>query len=467
MAHAEATRVIAGAKSIRGGGSLEANRAFQLDGDVQSPGPNKYYGTNSDGQRGWWPIVTAPAVSVDISGKSDKTTTILGQKSITGGGSLGGDRTLELSGDAESPGATVYYGTNGAGVKGFYPIPAGPGGSTPSGTGFRHVTGGVEDGSAKLVENADIAPGAAIAESKLNLNFPTHSNALDHSNVLDHSNANDPSAGEKQALMGTTGTPSNNNKYVTDEDPRNSNVRPPAPHTHVVSSITPLATQRVIAKNSGGSGAAEEVTISQILDWIGNTRGSLLVRRASTWDVMTPGPILHVLRSQGAGADPIWDVPQDPAGWTNILKVGNQDVTNAGVTNDNIFFFSVTNGVRYMVDMEVVCSGNNTTGDYIWDFVVDGVGCTQVGKGSCQNLTSAGAVQNIIVSGTGVQGTAQIVTGAPSANLDDLVAVRILYAFTVGGANGTFRYRFGNSAPSAGRTSRTWQGSIMKWKQLI
>jgi len=37
----------------------------------------------------------------------------------------------------------------------------------PTGTGFRHVTGGVEDAAAKLVENADVHATAAIVESKL------------------------------------------------------------------------------------------------------------------------------------------------------------------------------------------------------------------------------------------------------------------------------------------------------------
>ena len=48
----------------------------------------------------------------------------------------------------------------------------------PTGTGFRHVTGGTEDAATKLVENADVAAGAGIVESKLSLNFPTHSNSL-------------------------------------------------------------------------------------------------------------------------------------------------------------------------------------------------------------------------------------------------------------------------------------------------
>lgn len=42
--------------------------------------------------------------------------------SITGDGSSGSP--LELVGDASSPGANTYYGTNGAGTKGFYALPA-------------------------------------------------------------------------------------------------------------------------------------------------------------------------------------------------------------------------------------------------------------------------------------------------------------------------------------------------------
>ena len=33
-------------------------------------------------------------------------------------------------------------------------------------------------------------------------------------------------------------------------------------------------------------------------------------------------------------------------------------------------------------------------------------------------------------------------------------------------ANATFRYRFGNASAAAGRTSRTWKGSVLKYKTL-
>lgn len=43
----------------------------------------------------------------------------------------------------------------------------GGGGSTPTGTGFRHVTADVEDATAKLVVDADVDAAAAIAQSKI------------------------------------------------------------------------------------------------------------------------------------------------------------------------------------------------------------------------------------------------------------------------------------------------------------
>ncbi len=92
------------------------------------------------------------------------------------------------------------------------------GGGVPTGTGFRHVTADVEDATAKLVKNADVDPAAAITESKLGLNYPTHSSA------------NDPTADQKAALAGTNGTPGGTNKFVTNSDPRNTDARAPSIH---------------------------------------------------------------------------------------------------------------------------------------------------------------------------------------------------------------------------------------------
>ena len=140
-----------------------------------------------------------------------------------------------------------------------------------------------------------------------------------------------------------------------------------------------------------------------------------------------------------------------PDGYTYIVKPANQDVTNAGVTNDTDFSFSVVANGQYMVEMEVAMSGNNTTGDYTFDFQVSAG--TMKGKGTAQNLTAAAA------------NTTAVACGVSTADLDDVVAMRIIFAFTAS-SNATFRYRFGNASAGAGRTSRTWKGSVLKYKTL-
>src|SRR5690606_33213525 len=63
------------------------------------------------------------------------TRTVSTAGSLTGGGNLGSNRTLQLVNDNGSPGNNKYYGTNNAGVKGFYDLPSGGGGGV-SGSGI-------------------------------------------------------------------------------------------------------------------------------------------------------------------------------------------------------------------------------------------------------------------------------------------------------------------------------------------
>lgn len=61
--------------------------------------------------------------------------------SLTGGGALSSDRTLSLSGDEASPGASKYYGTNAGGTKGYHALPN-PGGPTVAAWVHFSVSGG-------------------------------------------------------------------------------------------------------------------------------------------------------------------------------------------------------------------------------------------------------------------------------------------------------------------------------------
>jgi hypothetical protein len=71
-----------------------------------------------------------------------------------------------------------------------------------------------------------------------------------------HSNANDPAAGEKAALAGTSGTPGSGNKFVTDADARNTNARTPSTHSHPESDVTGLVTDLGNKQATSQKGAA-------------------------------------------------------------------------------------------------------------------------------------------------------------------------------------------------------------------
>lgn len=154
---------------------------------------------------------------------------------------------------------------------------------------------------------------------------------------------------------------------------------------------------------------------------------------------------------------------QDPFGWKTIIKPADQDVTNAGVTNDSAFSFPVTAG-GWMVEAAIACSGNDVTGDYIFDFALSAG--TMKGKGNALLVDAAGASAAPLITAAAAANTTGVVVGAPTADLNDLVSLRIFYTFVCSGA-ATFRYRFGNSAPAGGRTSRTKMNSLLRYRPLF
>jgi hypothetical protein len=186
--------------------------------------------------------------------------------SVTGlSGVLASGQLMSIQDEGANVGTRALLNFAGAGVsvaddpgngKVTVTIPGG-GGTTPTGTGFRHVTAGVEDAASKLVENADVHATAAIAESKLSLNFATHSNA------------NDPSAGQKSALAGTSGTPGVGNEYVTDDDPRNTNSRTPTAHA-----------------TSHQNGSGDEISVTDLSGLLADAQ-KVTVRKNSGADVGT------------------------------------------------------------------------------------------------------------------------------------------------------------------------------------
>jgi len=206
-----------------------------------------------------------------------------------------------------------------------------------NGTAHNALTGAVENNflassatgkpkdSGANAGSFDAAGLAAAAYSASVSDLSTHAgNATAH-----HSNANDPSAGEKAALAGTSGTPGALNAYVTNDDARNTNARTPSAHaaSHVTGDdkLQFAATARAYGRNTSGSGDIEEVTIEQMLNWIASSaRGDMLRRGATNWERFAKGTAGQVL-TMGAD-DPAWaaaavgTVYASPISWNMLTR---------------------------------------------------------------------------------------------------------------------------------------------------
>lgn len=164
--------------------------------------------------------------------------------------------------------------------------------------------------------------------------------------------------------------------------------------------------------------------------------------------------------------DNTWATPTsaDPAGWTTIVKSANQDVENSSThIDDTELQFSVVAGGHYMVEMNLIISGNNNTGDYTSRFAISSGNF--IGSGYMIGPTATGAAQVNLYANNGVTTTNPLVLGTLGNNLNYLLSVLIIYSFTTS-ANATFSFQFANAAAAAGRISRTWKGSILKYKRI-
>jgi hypothetical protein len=109
------------------------------------------------------------------------------------------------------------------------------------------------------------------------------------------------------ALHHTLGTGAN--QAAAGDDSRLSDARTPTAHasTHMTGDdkLQLSATSKVLGRKSAGAGDIEELTLSEVLDFVGSSaRGDILVRGASAWGRLAKGTEGYYLK---AGADdPEW-----------------------------------------------------------------------------------------------------------------------------------------------------------------
>lgn len=74
----------------------------------------------------------------------------------------------------------------------------------------------------------------------------------------------------------------------------------------VPSSAIQMATGPRVLGRTSGAGPAQELTASQVLDFVGSTQGQLVYRGASNWTVLNPGTAGQALLTGGPAANPAW-----------------------------------------------------------------------------------------------------------------------------------------------------------------
>jgi hypothetical protein len=108
------------------------------------------------------------------------------------------------------------------------------------------------------------------------------------------------------------------------------------PGTYNNATVTVDAKGRVTGASSGSA----LVTSAALDTAFGNTRGSILVRYATGWDILTPGTAGQLLQANGAGDDPTWETV---TGVSNTLG-GLTDVTLGTLAADDFLVYDLASG---------------------------------------------------------------------------------------------------------------------------
>lgn len=106
------------------------------------------------------------------------------------------------------------------------------------------------------------------------------------------------------------------------------------------------ATSRILGRKTAGAGVVEELTAAEVLDFVGTTQGSILVRTSTGWAQLTPGTSGEFLRTNGAGANPSWATPSVSASWGSITGTLSSQTDLQSALNAKITAFADPNADR-------------------------------------------------------------------------------------------------------------------------
>lgn len=213
------------------------------------------------------------------------------------------------------------------------------------------------------------------------------------------------------------------------------------------------ATARVLGRKSAGAGDPEELTLSDLLDFIGSAaQGDILYRGAAGWARLAAGSTGQFLKTLGAGANPAWAaVPGggDMLAANNLSDLANKAAALAtlnGFANVKVTKFTAggtytpSAGLLYAV---IECVGGGGGGGGAVSTAGNGYGGTGGGSGS-RSLAIKTAAQ------IGASQTVTIGAGGASVTAGGDTSVGTLCIGKGGGAGGSFASGSAPPAPAGG-----------------
>jgi hypothetical protein len=97
--------------------------------------------------------------------------------------------------------------------------------------------------------------------------------------------------------------------------------------------LAAMAGRTVKANTTANPAEPSDVSVSALLDTIGDDRGSVLYRGASSWNALAPGTAGYVLKTDGASTDPYWATSGTPSFgniYPNYIFAGDPVSGNTG-----------------------------------------------------------------------------------------------------------------------------------------
>lgn len=103
--------------------------------------------------------------------------------------------------------------------------------------------------------------------------------------------------------------------------------------------LAAISDKALLANVSGSSAAPTPTTVSAFLDAaLTNARGTIITRTGAGWVALAPGTAGYYLKTQGAGADAMWDAPAGSGTVTSIsggtgISTGGSPITGVGTVS--------------------------------------------------------------------------------------------------------------------------------------